>query len=256
MEAVASKGLLDFYKGLGITVHHTPIVDFTAPALEIEHNNINDLNIALMSGGNCIIHCMGGTGRTGTVLTGAVQNLGVDNAVKFCRRIKSTYLEIKEQEEFLESNSKVLTQEMLDKCPAFTYKVIFDQLEELCKENNDGKLSVIDATDPIGEEERKVLRKCFGLIDRHGSDGIVSISEFTCFLTKRINAEDGLDADAYTNITNEKLRAVFQVVSSIPCVDFDVDSISFDTFLTLMNKKPEWAAADETGETAASKGHG
>jgi protein-tyrosine phosphatase len=93
MEMVASTSLFKFYESLGVQVHHTPIEDFTSPAFEIEEHNINDLNVALMEGGNCLIHCMGGTGRTGTVLVGAVQNLGVHNAAKFCRRIKSTCVE-------------------------------------------------------------------------------------------------------------------------------------------------------------------
>jgi hypothetical protein len=90
---------------------------------------------------------MGGTGRTGTVLTGAVSNLGVSNAIKHCRRVKSTYLEIKEQEEFLEAQCKVLSAQMLSKCPNFTFKVILDHLEDLCRPstNNDGKVVLIDA---------------------------------------------------------------------------------------------------------------
>ena len=114
MEKVCSKSLLTYYESLGITVHHTPIVDFTAPALEIEAKNIEDLNLALVKGENCIVHCMGGTGRTGTVIVGAIQNLGFDHAIKHIRKYgKSTYLEIKEQEELIEAQSKVLTAKMM-----------------------------------------------------------------------------------------------------------------------------------------------
>merc|ERR1712130_452193 len=90
-----STDLLGFYKSLGVTVHHTPIEDFTAPHFEIEKNNIEELNIALRKGECCLVHCWGGTGRTGTVVIGAVANLGVDDPIKYCRRHgKSTYLEV------------------------------------------------------------------------------------------------------------------------------------------------------------------
>ena len=46
--------LLQFYKSLGMTVHHTPIEDFTVPPLKIEEKNIESLNIALVKGQNCL----------------------------------------------------------------------------------------------------------------------------------------------------------------------------------------------------------
>jgi protein-tyrosine phosphatase len=129
MEKIESKCLLDFYKSLGITVHHTPVPDFTVPSLEIERDNIEGLSIALTKGENCIVHCMGGTGRTGTVIIGAVQNLGLNNAIKHCRKYgKSTYLEIAEQEEALQHQSKVLSKKMLEQCPHLSMKIILDQV--------------------------------------------------------------------------------------------------------------------------------
>jgi hypothetical protein len=47
---------------------------------------------------------------------------------------------------------------MLLKCPAFTHKVVLDQLEDLCSAVTGG-LSVIDAAQPIADEERRILRK-------------------------------------------------------------------------------------------------
>ena len=58
MEHVQSSNLLSFYKSLGITVHHTPIEDFTVPSLKIEEGNIQALNIALIKGENCIGACI------------------------------------------------------------------------------------------------------------------------------------------------------------------------------------------------------
>jgi hypothetical protein len=82
MAKVSSVRLLEYYRDLGLAVHHTPIVDFTAPPRELERKHIEDLNVALVKGGNCLVHCMGGTGRTGAVVIGAVQNLGINNAIK------------------------------------------------------------------------------------------------------------------------------------------------------------------------------
>lgn len=234
---IASECLLDYYQSLGLTVHHTPIHDFTAPSFEHEAKNIKDINLALMAGENVLVHCMGGTGRTGTVIVGAVKNLGVKNPVKFCRRAKSTYLEIKAQEELIEHICKVVTKEMLEKNPNFTFKVILDHLEDLCKIVSEGSGKVVDASKVLLAEERSVLRQLFDIIDLHGHDGIVSVSEFLKLLQHGI--ANGLDAHAYRYISETALKTLFQTIDpSIPDVSFNEDSITFEHFLTAMSKEP------------------
>jgi len=252
-KVIGSEGLLDYYRSLGIKVHHTPIVDFTAPAFEHEAKNINDINIALMAGQNILVHCMGGTGRTGTVVVGAVSNLGIGNAVKFCRRTKSTYLEIAEQEQLLELNRKVITKEMMENCPSFTTKLILDQLEDLCEAVKTG-VGILDAGEKVGPEETKVLRHIFDLIDLNGCDAIVSVSEFAAYLNMEILS--GLDPAAYSNITNKNLKRLFTLIDKdIPDVAFGEDSVTFDHFLDAMNKRPKLSNKEKIAETRAHKGH-
>jgi hypothetical protein len=73
MKEKKSTCLLDFYRSLGFTVHHTPVPDFTVPSFTIERENIEGLTTALAANKNCLIHCMGGSGRTATVAIGALQ---------------------------------------------------------------------------------------------------------------------------------------------------------------------------------------
>ena len=59
-------GLLDFYKNeCGLIVYNRAIPDFQIPTSGDLVNNILDLTYHLSQGRNCLIHCAGGTGRTG-----------------------------------------------------------------------------------------------------------------------------------------------------------------------------------------------
>jgi ubiquitin-conjugating enzyme E2 D/E len=257
MAKVESKCLLDFYREQGVTVHHTPVPDFTVPSLEIERDNIEGLTIALSQGENCLVHCMGGTGRTGTVIIGAVQNLGINNAIKHCRKYgKSTYLEIKEQEEALEAQSKVLSERMLQVCPHLSMKIILDQLQELCEEQADGQFDVVDAADPITIEEAKVFTQLFNMVDLNGSDGITSVENFTRYLEQLV-AINVLDVDAYTNITATQLQRLFAIIDpKVASASTEEDSITLATFLTVMNKKPKHTQGSKLAVSSKDLHHG
>ena len=54
-----------------------------ATQVEHEQKNIEELTISLRKGENVLVHCWGGSGRTGTVVTGAIKNFQVPNPVKY-----------------------------------------------------------------------------------------------------------------------------------------------------------------------------
>lgn len=68
-------GLVDWYKQMGLKVVAFHIQDFSTPKLGSTVTLINDLIINLLCGENVLVHCMGGNGRTGTVLACLVKSL-------------------------------------------------------------------------------------------------------------------------------------------------------------------------------------
>ena len=103
---------------------------------------------------------MGGTGRTGTVVIGAVHSLGFFHPVQYCHQHgKSNYLEIAGQEDFPEAHQKVVTAKIYKECRKLCAKIVFDQLEDLCFENEDGKFDVVDVSGQRNKDEKAVLGK-------------------------------------------------------------------------------------------------
>ena len=71
-------GLLDFYKQeCHLTVYNRAIPDFQIPTSGDLVHNILDLVYHLSQGRNCLVHCAGGTVRTGMVIAAIGQHLGV-----------------------------------------------------------------------------------------------------------------------------------------------------------------------------------
>ena len=67
-------GLLDFYRqDCRLIVYNRAIPDFKIPTQGDLVNNILDLVYHLSQGRNCLVHCAGGTGRTGMVLAAIIQ---------------------------------------------------------------------------------------------------------------------------------------------------------------------------------------
>ena len=101
--------LIDFYeKECNLIVYNRSIPDFEIPTSGDLVNNILDLTYHLSNGENALIHCAGGTGRTGMVLAAVIQNLGVYDPVARVRKVKSTYVETMEQEKFLKNLPKAI----------------------------------------------------------------------------------------------------------------------------------------------------
>jgi protein-tyrosine phosphatase len=100
LEKVSSSKLIQFYQSCGVKVVHTPFEDFTAPSKSLTHKDVSLIAMTLVEGKNCLVHCFGGSGRTGTIVIGALANLGLfspDGAIKWAHTVKSTYIETPEQ---------------------------------------------------------------------------------------------------------------------------------------------------------------
>ena len=122
-------GLLDFYKQeCHLTVYNRAIPDFQIPTSGDLVLNILDLVYHLSQGSNCLVHCAGGTGRTGMVLAAIVQNLGVYDAVARIRRVKSTYVETKDQEVFLKNMPKAIDKRIITEKPFLAKAIAAEHL--------------------------------------------------------------------------------------------------------------------------------
>ncbi|KAF0716226.1 Aste57867_2958 [Aphanomyces stellatus] len=101
LEHVHSNTLGAFYKGCGTAKHpirvlRTPFLDFSCPSHCLEHKDVVEICTTLAEGMNCLVHCFGGSGRTGTVVVGALCCLGLfdpNGAIKYAHSVKSTYIE-------------------------------------------------------------------------------------------------------------------------------------------------------------------
>ena len=122
-------GLLDFYREeCGLIVYNRAIPDFQIPTSGDLVNNILDLTYHLSKGRNCLVHCAGGSGRTGMVIAAIIKNLGVYDPVARIRRVKSTYVETYEQELFLKNIPKAIDSRIVKESPLLAKAIAAEQL--------------------------------------------------------------------------------------------------------------------------------
>ncbi|MFZ6053090.1 protein-tyrosine phosphatase family protein [Halocola ammonii] len=112
-EELKEKGLTNFFEVFeshGIEVYHSPIVDYGLPEQSQMDSILNYVQSQLDSGENVLVHCMGGYGRSGTVM-GSYANaiLGVDDPIEYVRETRGQdAIETKEQEEFVRSYTNLV----------------------------------------------------------------------------------------------------------------------------------------------------
>jgi len=177
-------GLLEFYTGeCGLIVYNRAIPDFQIPTSGDLVNNILDLTYHLSQGRNCLIHCAGGTGRTGMVVAAIVQNLGVYDTVSRIRKVKSTYVETKDQEIFLKNMPKVIDRRIIEEKPHLARAIAAEHLIQVfhthgssIEKANDKDVArdnLGDIVEPLDQEEEDALLEAYGqtfdLIDQDGS---------------------------------------------------------------------------------------
>lgn len=96
--------LEEWYKSQGIKAERFPIKNLSVPtSVDATVTLVTRMEKRLRSGENLLIHCCGGSGRTGTVLLALYRKLGIPNALEELRKIKSTFVVTDEQRMFGES---------------------------------------------------------------------------------------------------------------------------------------------------------
>ena len=171
-------GLLDFYREeCGLIVYNRSIPDFDIPTSGDLVNNILDLTYHLAKGRNCIVHCAGGSGRTGMVIAAVIKNLGVYDPIARVRRVKSTYVETYEQELFLKNFPKAIDSRIVAECPLLAKAIAAEHLIQVfytfggkVDSSKTSKADVVEAIDDAEEDKLKeAYRETFDLIDADGS---------------------------------------------------------------------------------------
>merc|ERR1711964_40357 len=100
-EQYAGVNLDQWYKTIGIEMERFPITDYSVPKSEAKTVDlIKRLLSDLQHGKRILMHCAGGTGRTGLLLLALYRLLGIQEPLKKLRCIKSRYVETAGQEKF------------------------------------------------------------------------------------------------------------------------------------------------------------
>jgi len=100
------------YSELGMTIFRCPIKDFTAPPPKQHVECTQKLVDLLLNGHNVFLHCTGGTGRTGLMVSSAIKALGLTDPAKaaaYARRVgKPSYIETPSQVTALQALPTIL----------------------------------------------------------------------------------------------------------------------------------------------------
>ena len=179
--------LMEFYKqDCGLIVYNRAIEDFQIPTEGDLVDNILDITFHLARGHNCLIHCAGGTGRTGMVVAAVIQNLGVYDAINRIRKVKSTYVETHDQELFLKNMPKAIDSRIVKSKPHLARAIAAEQLIQVfhtykgaimkAKSEEDretARMTRSNTVEALDNEDENKLKEAYGqtfdLIDQDNS---------------------------------------------------------------------------------------
>ena len=90
---------LDLVESFNINTHHFPIKDLTAPNLIQINSFIKLVKKELENNKSVLVHCLGGVGRTGTMLACYLVNLGYmpKDAIRRVRQIQPGSIHLRSQ---------------------------------------------------------------------------------------------------------------------------------------------------------------
>jgi len=215
--------LLDFYREeCGLITYNRSIPDFQIPVAGDLINNILDLTYHLSQGRNCLVHCAGGTGRTGMVIAAVVKNLGIYDPVSRIRRVKSTYVETYDQELFLKNMPKAIDSRVIKDSPVLAMAIAAEHLIQVFHTHGDKldqseiaqskELQTTESLDDTSEEKLlDAYMQTFDLVDFDGS-GTLDKEELIKWLnmvgseicvskiTEVLTAEGDLDRDKFARL--------------------------------------------------------
>jgi len=226
-------GLLDFYREeCGLTVYNRAIPDFQIPTSGDLVNNILDLTYHLSKGENCLVHCAGGSGRTGMVIAAIVKNLGLYDPVARIRRVKSTYVETYDQELFLKNMPKAIDTRILKESPELAMAIAAEHLIQVFYTHG-SKLEqsevATDVIEQLDDKEEDTLMdaymQTFDLVDADGS-GTLDKDELIQWLTMcgaELDLKTILDVLLQEgNLTREKFAKLMSSYATSSRRDYDI----------------------------------
>jgi len=173
MEKVGSAELLSVYSQCGISTHPIPITDYQTPT-SATYNNIMQQVINILRRGdptrdegevnpkNVLVHCLGGSGRTGMIVVGVLRELGHRDPISFARQIKSVYLDTFDQELFIKSQSLSVLSMLLSEFDSnFVAARLADSFGGLCEDPQAARKAIEEddiSTGKLSKEAQKRLR--------------------------------------------------------------------------------------------------
>ncbi len=225
--------LLEFYRDeCGLVVYNRAIPDFQIPTSGDLVSNILDLIYHLSQGRNCLVHCAGGTGRTGMVVAAVVKNLGLYDPVARIRRVKSTYVETYDQELFLKNMPVAIDYRILHESPELAKAIAAEHLIQVFYTHGDklDKSEIAeDVVETLEDNAEKTLRgayeKTFDLVDADKS-GTLDREELVQWLSM-VGAELDLTKiiDVLTQegeLTREKFARLMSSYTASSRRDYDI----------------------------------
>mmetsp|Transcript_9709 Transcript_9709/g.9790 ORF Transcript_9709/g.9790 Transcript_9709/m.9790 type:complete len:428 (+) Transcript_9709:114-1397(+) len=188
----AGADLEEFYRSLGLEIINRPIPDFCIPDQPDMIANIKDVTWALSEGHNVLVHCAGGSGRTGMVIAGVVRNVGVKDPIGWVRRVKSVYIETKDQEDFVRAMPLVLDPRIAEKNPKLLQAITAQHILDM---SSSGSSLEKGKANNLSEEDKTTFTRAFDLYDSDKS-GYLSHEELRKVfieLGATVNAEETIN---------------------------------------------------------------
>jgi len=227
------EGLLDFYREeCGLVVYNRAIPDFQIPTEGDLMNNIADMTFHLSQGRNCLVHCAGGSGRTGMVVAAVVKNLGLYDPVARIRRVKSTYVETLDQETFLQTMPKVIDARIANDSPILAKAIAAEHLLQVFRTHGksmDKSDIAKDVTKSFDDGDGDKLKDAYMLVfdlvdtDKSGTLDRTEVKEWLTMCGSEINIDPVVDALMKEGeLTSEKFAAIMSTYATDSIRDYGI----------------------------------